>query len=979
MRVLAPFVAVCCLLLVSLEVAAQTQQPGPPRPKKGRIELPAPRPPERPSQAPKPQRNDIEAFQRAVLDLRRSRHAPNKTVESTLRQVRDDFDSPNRLAARLCGKVDPDQLFGMMRVLQRYGDPKDADELRFLLLTRAMGDATEVCARTMADLTGDPAKAKEYLLDLLQGRFAAARKAARELLVERVDSRDLPKLLQLSHSQKVDVRRKVIRLLGCVAEPSARKRLLQVMVRNAGLAGEACLALVNHGPAAVPDLQAIASQPATNWGFGYAALALAMLEDKTGKAFVLPAMVPHLRSELSGRDPFLRATAAIALVSLQRRSAVQDKHEIEDSVIVDGLMLVVAPLEFVTDLSLLQPLATRKLVQFSGEDFRGRMDAWRAWWSSSRKFFVGMRQRIELTDENAAFAELTWVEPQGKIRFKGERVLAAVEKEGNKKGPATANEFILAPAEFQKLVEGLGELGFMTSRQSVAASEVERLLDLRVAGARVRLRLPATDDKYVTEMRKVVLETAHAQRWQRYRDPEMHPDITPFWRVERRWRLENPDKLDLHLKEMILKRLPKLEGEARKQAMADLGSIPDLKKLITHADGVALLQHAAAAKKIDEDTFQLIEVALLAPGDELWRRALGVLERRMTKAADVYVARLFALLGADKVLAALEHPRVSVRVAAMHEIARSRDLRATPKLLEKLASPHLQEQRTAIYALGMLAATEARKPLLAMEPVAVAAVRRDIWVALGRIGGLTVVDVLIDAVRRPDGEDRLAALTAMGEIKNARIADFLARRFASQGATLDEYGRRTLLSLRNQGPVVARAQLRKHLARATGATRTRLVLLLGEFHDPTVVPDLIELLGDEQHRFEATNALSEICGLDVAQVNDRQQAMRNWYRNNKNRPRQLWFLDALEGNKITTTLSLKHLTLQKGVESVPELCRLLKTVEQPYLRMMVLSMLEEVTQVEFGRLTRASDKAAVEAVADRYLYHAEAIKAAKAR
>ncbi|MHC5071908.1 MAG: HEAT repeat domain-containing protein, partial [Planctomycetota bacterium] len=666
---LAPVAPVLLAGLVSVSLPAQTKKP--PQPRKGRIELPTPKPPERQPQDVPLKRNDVDQFQRAVFNLRRSRHAPTKEVEAILRQLRHDFDEPNRLALRLAGKVDADQLFGMMRVLQRYGNEKDADELQFLLLTRSMGNATEITARTMTELKADQGKAKAYLLDLLRARFAAVRKVASELLKERVDSSDLPRLLQLSHSQKSDVRRKVIRLLGCIPEPASRKRLLQIMVRNAGLAGVACTALVAHGPTAVPDLQAIASQPAANWAFGYAALALARLEEATGKHYVLPAMVPHLRAELAGRDPFLRATAAIALVSLARRSAIDDKHEIDDRAVVDGLLLVVAPVEFVADLNLLQNFATDKLIQFSGEDFPGRTDAWRSWWSDSRKFFVGMRQRIEVTEENAGHALLLWADPEGKIVFRGEKIPSQKDADG-------LHQFILAPAEFISLIAKLEELGFMTSRRSAAGATAERTLDLRLAGARVRLRLPPAEQPFVIELHKTLLQAAHAQRWQRYRDPSVQPDLTPFWRAERKWMAAHPGEHDQRLKERILARLPHLEGAARKQALSDLTSIQSLRKLISEVDGVALLQQVAKAKEIDDATFQLIEVALLAPGDTIWRRALGVLERRMTQAADKYVARMFALLGADKVLAALEHPSVSVRIAAMHEIAKSRDLRAVP-------------------------------------------------------------------------------------------------------------------------------------------------------------------------------------------------------------------------------------------------------------------------------------------------------------
>ena len=178
MPVLAPVLLACLIpfsaplpaapLLAAPLSAAPLPQTGRPKrvPRKGKIELPAPKPrPPKPKAAPRV-RNDVAQFQRDVFRMRRSRHLPTEQVEGILRQLREDYDAPAQMALRLAGKVDPNQLHGVMHVLKRYGDTKDAEELHFLLLTRSMGAATQVAVRTMAWRRQRQARMPELVLGI---------------------------------------------------------------------------------------------------------------------------------------------------------------------------------------------------------------------------------------------------------------------------------------------------------------------------------------------------------------------------------------------------------------------------------------------------------------------------------------------------------------------------------------------------------------------------------------------------------------------------------------------------------------------------------------------------------------------------------------------------------------------------------------------------------------------------------------------
>jgi len=498
-------------------------------------------------------------------------------------------------------------------------------------------------------------------------------------------------------------------------------------------------------------------------------------------------------------------------------------------------------------------------------------------------------------------------------------------------------------------------------------------VDMRVDNAHAMMLLAAERGKAI---HRTFADVARREMWQRYRDPVAQPDATAFWRMENRWFAANPGKGSQRLVHHILRVLPKLDEKKRERALSDLQSVPGLPGLITAADASTLIDIAKAQEKLTKSDFRLLEVALLAKGDTTWRKVIGVLDGRITGAGDALATRLFGLLGPERVVISIRHKSRPIAIAAMHDVAANRNQTAVPVLLTRLHDSDRDVQRTAIYALGVLHATSARESLIELEAKAYPALRRLIWGALGRIGGPTVPAMLKRGMENPNLEDKLAAIAAMGHTQSPEMAQFLAARYVTQAGRLDAYAQRAELALRQIGALLAIPALRPHLQMQDGPARQRLILLLGEFQDPRVVRDLMDLLRIREHEAIAARYLAEITGVDLRGVDERARRMYTWFVDNHAKGQAQWYLAALAGAKIKTTLQIQHLTQGAGVGGVEELARLLTTVGQSHLRVMTATMLRETTGKDFTRGARHAGESGLVAIGDRYKIHAATVRAA---
>ena len=161
-----------------------------------------------------------------------------------------------------------------------------------------------------------------------------------------------------------------------------------------------------------------------------------------------------------------------------------------------------------------------------------------------------------------------------------------------------------------------------------------------------------------------------------------------------------------------------------------------------------------------------------------------------------------------------------------------------------------------------------------------------------------------------------------------------------------------------------------------GAARQRLILLLAEFQDPRVVRDLIDLLRPGRNEAIAARYLAEITGVDLRGIDDRVRRMYAWFADNRVKGQGQWYLAALQGAKIKTTLQIQHLTHGSGVGGVEELARLLTTVEESHLRVMTSTLLRETTGKDYTRGVRHATASGLVAIGGRYKFHAATVRAA---
>lgn len=940
----------------------------------GRLILPPVKKPE-PGAQPAQERNasqeEVQSFLAEAARLRRSVGMAGPALELHLQRMGERFRQPAQLALGALRKADADLAFGLLKVVQRFGAADEGRELLYIALTKPYGSATREVLSTMAALLqGD---AREALFQCLAASIPGVQRAARELLQGQLVAEDLPRLLELAGDRRTEVAGPAMELLGVLPSPQARECLLRgLRSTDVVLAQTACNALLAHGLEAAPDLAAIVAAPARDRGFGYAAFALALLEDRHGKPLVTEAMAPNLLRELQTPDTFAQATAAYALSGIAFRSNDTEGKAWQDEALVEAMLQVVAPRGFVANFALLDLPLRQRLELFTGERLAGA-EAWREWWKVRKGGgFLGLRQRIELSEATVPMAVLGVRSERLTVRFRGP-ALRLDDKPG-------VLDFVLEPPELLALVARLEQGGFLRTPPALPPPgdiQPHFVVSLELGRVQARYTAWSEQDRLLPTLERELAAVAQGQRWQLYRNPKRDGDALAWWREGKAWLAQNQDPAvrARRLKELILGALPELTPGRRATAHAHLVAIPDLASLLTEQDGEAIAAWLASLPKVDDAVLPWVEVAILAPGDRVWRAMLDLAAAQGENAARAWVARLFGLLGADKVLACMADPRRRIRLQAMDEIANLKDLRAVPILLKALDEEDPEVVRTAVFSLGRLRAAEARPVLLARLPSFDEATRRTAWIALGRIGGAEVVPVLQAALSQPAAEDRMAAVQALGEVRDPRAAQLLAYVFTARVG--DEVGSLAGLFLRRQGALLARPALRPFLRANNPQVRREVVLLLAELGDPEVIEDLLQMVdqgGGDAGR--AVRLIAGLTGVDASGAPDPVRVLREWWVKNRDVPQAQWYLAALRKAGIDTRLGLEQLRPRSGVGAVSELTRILLATQDEPLRALTLTMLRDTTEQDFGGVQAGSPEAAVQAIAERYRFHADSLKAA---
>lgn len=908
---------------------------------------------------------EVERFRR---DLAGVRGAP-AVVERNLQQIASDYPNVEALVIERLRPALPRELVDLMVVARRFGTPKIADELLFQLLARPLAEATRDVVETMVVLKG--ADAKKALQECIRGRIAAARRSATDAYLRLANESDLEFALQLAGDPSLDQQLSGVQVLAAVPVEAARQRLCELLSREPSIAGAACQSLVQIGVPAVPQLQKIVAAPPIDRAMPYAAFALAQI-DGGPEAMPPAAAATALASYLRANDTLARSLAAVALAEMSYRGI---SVPVKDADIVTALIDIAEPQAFIANLELVRRPAETKLRQLTGRVAGRETLPWREWWKAGGASFAGMRANIVVDEKSVGSAQVLLRDDVRAIRLLGEELADLPVR-------ADMLDYILTREQMQSLVAELQRRGFLTAAAATPTGTglpLVRQLQLQIQGARAQAAAAAVPTPAFDVLADLVIQTADRELWQQLRNPVDEPDRGAFWRAECKWLAANPDAKEQARRFLrrVIKSWSLMGVQQRGLALSRILGAPDRKDLIGEEDGSALLEVVRKATKFGDQEQILLELAASSPGDRVWREAVDVAVK--LGVGNKPVERVFGVLGADRVLVALGDARTDVRRAAIDEIVRSRDMRAEATILKLFDDAEPSVRIAAVSAAGALGLASARVPLIdrIVADDTPAPVRREALRALGKVGGEGVFGVLQRAFGAPVAEDREAAMRGLGELRDPRAAGLLADIFASGPGT--NTGLLARFYLQRMGHKLAVPALRSQLANNNPAVRSQVVLLLGSYQDPTVIPDLVALLRQDKDTLAAATLLSCTIGLDVAGLEDRVVAMDRWYRAHREESQWQWLIQACKVVDFKTSLEPAQFAPGAGMQPVPELARILVSGDPGRLRVLAAAVLRSITDEDLGPVEIGTPQEILDGMAARYRVMYEAWRTAQNR
>ncbi|MCA8977246.1 MAG: HEAT repeat domain-containing protein [Planctomycetes bacterium] len=949
----------------------------------GDLRLPPRTPAVAPAEVPRPL-DEVERFRRD-LDVLAS--SPSRT-ELLLQEIGLDYPVIEPLILEVARRARAKEMTSLMLVARRFGRRAVAEELRFQLLARPLGAATRPVVDAMVYLMGperDPKgelDEKSALRDCIRGQVSTVCRPATEALAELATDDDLEFAVALSSDQSLDLKLRGIDLLRAIASDQAKARLVKLLSKEPAVAGWACSALSQLGEAGIPALQELLSGPPIDRGYCYAAFALAEIGDQLGRPLLAAEHQQKLEPRLESGESLTRCLAALALADLAYYGTVTDSGSGDgalDVAIGDALLDVVDSRVFVPNLDLMRGPAERRLVRMTGRIVGGgEAMSWREWWQLRRQGFVGIRSAVAVDEGNAADAVVTLQTERRVVRLLSEGLIAA-------KPQPDRLEIVLRKEQMLALVRGLESCGFGDAEAMRCDSALPRvrLLELQVGGARAQVSMPATAHMAFDSLVARIEKEVDRELWQLYRHPENEPDRAALWRSEQRWLDAHADATERGRRfgRRVFANWGVLTPWLRGRALEHLFARADRGQLFDESDGDRIVAIVRDADELQELELHLLELAAGVPGDRTWRECIDV-AARATGGGRAAVRSVFAVLGPESVLAALDDQRAVVRRVAVEEAVLSKDMRAAARLVAMLQDGAEDEEvrRVAAYACGQLRLAAARVPLVDLIAAEATAplLRRECLRALGRAGGEQAFTVLDQALYAPVPEDREAAINGLGELRDLRAAHRLAE--IAVIANGKDLGRLALFYLGRLGASLAVPALRHQVKVVTDpAIRTDLVLLLGGYQDPESIPDLMELLRTPEHSSAAAAALSGTTGFDLLPREDRWLAMDEWWRANRSKPQWTWLLDALAAGDVPTVLRPEHFEVAAGREAIPELARLLSDVAEPRLFVLTSAVLRDIAKEDFGVVTLQMPAEARAGIASKYRLLFETQKAAQGK
>lgn len=850
-------------------------------------------------------------------------------------------------------------LNGALQVLRALNSPASAALIRETLLSGSfrgpVREALEICQAL------DPAGTRPFLIGCLDRPEPELRLHAEALLRGRVGEEDLEPLGALTRSPRSDTRLRALRLVFGVRSPAAAPIFLARLADEA--TGCAHLAAQGLGRLEIlpPEIQElVAAGPGRGRGFAFALLAL-ILKDEAGPARALdPGLAPMLLEGLRGPDPLAGSLCAIALGRISFQSDDLTGLAFQDQEVMDRLIGLLAARIFFPEYGLLLPMAERTAALLSGRTGHLVAREWAQWWQAHREGFAAGRASLPLDrTEQRQRTVVVLADPVESFVLRSRDTAFPLPKE--------AREIRLAPQEHEALIQALLDQGLLaaagTLSRAAGLDPARRIrLSLWLAGRELRLEAPVERgglERFTAEVNRRV----DANLWQLYA-PAAEAEREP-WLEEmgRFFREAGAREREVRLKDLVLARLPGLEGVRRIRALGHLLAIPGIETLLEDRDVELLLAGVGQSQVVDDQVRAVVEVAALGAGPEAWGRILDFLSARFPDGGEHTLQQLLARPGGARLKELFAHRDGRLRALAARQAGRQRDPAWTSTLEGLLRDKEAPVRAAAVWALarlGDLQAVEAIQALARQEESP--QVHREILYFAGEVPFAGALEILVRGLSAFDQELRFTAIKALGRTRQPRAADVLAGLVASEPG--GRSGRLAAETLTAWGGPSVRAAVRLLLKNPSPAVREEATWILAEVLDGGVVPALIDWLADPAREARARAALVGIACVDFPR--EPASGFRRWFEQRGTLPDTAWFVEALRSAGYPITFGAPDLLPGAGLAAGGELVALLQGAREWYFRVQAARRLQELAGRDFGTVTAATPRPTLEAIAEAW-------------
>jgi hypothetical protein len=622
----------------------------------------------------------------------------------------------------------------------------------------------------------------------------------------------------------------------------------------------------------------------------YLLFALLLQQQDTDELIVDQALVEKLRPYLSKDDIFLSGIAGATIAEYVFRSDTeQDLATLRRSLPL-VLVRAVGGVEFYPQYARFSPLAEKSLRRISGQDFGTKnRRAWVEWYTANLDTFQLVRGRLELTPENQHELEVSWFHEGRTARLLTASATSALSSDvpGRVLG---SNGIKRLAAALQQTV--ILDVSVLPGTYGLETDTISSGIEVSIGGRRKPIRFRGSSAAtWLPGLAEQLDQMYEELEWQLLAQGE---DAAAFLKTTApQWDGAAASKRDQLLVQFQNRRLDSLTAESLGAWCDYLLARPDLKRYWSEPAAYQFLDLIGGLEEQPMLAQKVLKVALMDGNPALTGPTVEIATRFSEPVRSDLLVTGLRLLGPNAGAVCLGDERLPVRVAAARALADGGP-EAIPALLSALTGKDVLVVRVALHSLGEIGAPVALEPVLTLtRPSVPREVRKEALLALGAYAGPDVLDALLEAAYAEDFGVRLAAVTALRQVKGMEadlmFANILPRYLNSTlEASFDQ-------SVKTRGAAVARRTYRQYLDHGNTGIRRRASILAGRLGEPAAVEVLMSYLPQTPHDGELLDALAQSTGADFRATPDPAGVYEVWWRDHSNEDPTFWLIDGLKG------------------------------------------------------------------------------------